>query len=122
MRPLKPLCILFVTTLVALAYVNLQVEQIKVGYRIKKKEEIYGRLLDQNKILRYNNLALKSPARMEKLLLARKINMEMPSRISFLVLEKKQSNTVLASALDKGKSFILGFFTVKHEAYAKTDR
>ena len=124
MRPAKALSLLFITTLVALAYVSLQVEQVKLGYQIKKKEEIYARLLDQNKILRYNNLALKSPKKMEKLLLAKKINMEMPAKINFLVLEKRSiiNNVFAASNFEKGKNFILGFFSIKQEAFARPDR
>ena len=124
MRPAKALSLLFITTLIALFYVNLQVEQIKLGYQIKKKEEIYGRLLDQNKILRYNTLALRSPGKVEKLLLAKKINMEMPAKISYLVLEKRSmfSNVSFAADLQRGTNFILSFFAVRHEAFAKADK
>lgn len=124
MRPTRPLVFIIILTVLALFYVDLQVQQIKLGYQIKKKEEVHARLLDQNRILRYNTLALRSPGKMEKSLLARKINMEMPQQTKLLVYRNKQAGNavVLAQAIRKSTNFILGFFTIKHEAYAKTDK
>jgi len=69
-----------VVTAVALLYVNQQTALIRLSYDIKAKEKAYSDLLDRNKILQYNVSQLESPERLEKMLLAKQMKLEIPSK------------------------------------------
>ncbi len=69
-----------IITLVALIYVNQKVALIRLSYDIKEKERLHSELLDRNKILLYNVKYLESPARLEKVLLAKNLKWEIPPK------------------------------------------
>ncbi|MFH1779340.1 MAG: hypothetical protein ABH847_04835 [Candidatus Omnitrophota bacterium] len=69
-----------IITLVALMYVNQNVASIRLSYDIKEKERLHSELLDRNKILLYNVKYLESPARLEKVLLAQNLKLEVPPK------------------------------------------
>lgn len=69
-----------IITLVALIYVNQKVALIRLSYDIKEKERLHSELLDRNKILLYNVKHLESPARLEKVLLAKNLKWEIPPK------------------------------------------
>lgn len=69
-----------IITLVALMYVNQKVALIRLSYDIKEKERLHSELLDRNKILLYNVKHLESPARLERVLLAQNLKLEVPPK------------------------------------------
>ena len=71
---------LFAVTFFALCYVNQQALIYQMGLSIKENYQIYTRLVDQNRILEYNVLNLKSPVNLEDQLDSRKIEMTMPQK------------------------------------------
>ena len=69
-----------IATMVALLYVSQQTALVHLSYDIKAKDKMYSDLLDRNKVLLYNVRQLESPARLERMLLAKQMKLEVPSR------------------------------------------
>ncbi len=67
-------------TFVAVMYVNQQALIYQMGLKVKQNNDIYAKLIDHNKILVYNVLNLRSPAALERKLLAREVELSMPSK------------------------------------------
>ncbi len=80
MRLFRSLIIIFGITLVALIYVHQQVELVKMSYLIDYKERKLKLLLDLKGSLGYNIANLEDPSRLEKILLAKKIDLSFPKR------------------------------------------
>ena len=109
MKLSKSLTCIILATILALFYVSLQVRQFEVSYSIRRQEQTLTRLLDQNKILRYNTLALKTPANLEKTLLARNIQLQMPDNREVVEIASAPKLAQVA-AFQKGKDIVLNFF------------
>ena len=112
MKLSKCLILVIVITIAALFYVSMQLRQVEISYQIRQKELTVARLLDQNRILRYNTLALKSPANLERVLLAKNIKMQMPDRREVVELAASP-RLVEAAALQRGKDLVLNFFALR---------
>lgn len=67
-------------TLMALVYVHQHVEMVKLSYSIERKEKKVKELLDRRASLGYNINNLESPSRLEKVLIAQKIDIAFPKR------------------------------------------
>ncbi len=80
MRVYKFLTTTTIITAAALMYVSQQTALIRLSYDIKERERSYSELLDRGKILLYNVKQLESPARLEKVLLAKNMKFEVPSK------------------------------------------
>ena len=52
----------------------------QMGLNVKENQDIYSKLVDHNKILVYNVLNLRSPVNLEKRLLAKEVELGMPSK------------------------------------------
>lgn len=65
-----------IITLACLVYVWQNVCQMELSYQLLTQEKQITKLVDQNRVLRYNVLQLKSPAAIEKSLLAGKIKLK----------------------------------------------
>lgn len=76
-------------TVGCLAYVFAEVETFKVGYTIRKQEDMKTQLLDRARALKYNIARLKSPANLERKLIAQKILLESPKSWQTLVLNRR---------------------------------
>ncbi|MDD5006133.1 MAG: hypothetical protein PHS93_06500 [Candidatus Omnitrophica bacterium] len=66
MRMSKIIIINFTFVIFALLHVFLQTEITKLGYEIKRNEDKFQRLVDNNNILKYNIYALESPHSLDK--------------------------------------------------------
>ncbi|MFH1479073.1 MAG: hypothetical protein ABIG92_04780 [Candidatus Omnitrophota bacterium] len=106
----------FIITLLALAYVNMQVLVYQMGLKVKENTYIYSNLVDQNKILLYNVLNLKSPVNLEAKLLAKKVELNMPRE--WQVLKLKGSPEKFISKNIEKKAFFANLFNVTREAEA----
>ncbi len=77
---------LVLATLAGLFYVYAEVEAVKIGYEIRKQEEIKVQALDRTRALKYNIARLKAPHNLERRLLAQRIELESPRSWQTLVL------------------------------------
>ncbi len=77
---------LVLVTIASLSYVFAGVQTFQIGYTIRKQEEMKVQLLDRARALKYNIAKLKSPANLEKRLLAQKVLLASPKTWQTLVL------------------------------------
>ena len=83
----KFVAMLVLATLSGLVYVYAEVEAVKIGYTIRKQEEMKTMLIDRARTLKYNIGRLKSPANLERKLQAQKISLESPKSWRTLTLD-----------------------------------
>ncbi|MFA5389629.1 MAG: hypothetical protein WC312_07780 [Candidatus Omnitrophota bacterium] len=76
-------------TFIAVMYVNQQALIYQMGLKVKQNNDVYAKLIDHNKIMVYNVLNLRSPASLERKLLAKKVELSMPSKWQVVKLAKK---------------------------------
>jgi len=76
----KILAAIITLTFVAVMYVNQQALIYQMGLKVKHNNDIYTKLVDHNKILVYNVLNLRSPVSLERKLLAKEVELSMPSK------------------------------------------
>ena len=69
---------LICATLAGLCYVYTEVEAVKIGYEIRRQEEVKVQILDRSRALKYNIAALKAPHNLERRLSAQNIKLEPP--------------------------------------------
>ena len=115
------LTILVLITVTSLFYVHQQIELIKQSYIIQLNQHKVDDLLDQNRILKYNVIALKAPVNLENQLVANDVKLVLPerwqvvriagSRIEKEALSGKKPLPLLFS--------FLRFFALNREAQAK---
>lgn len=117
-----------IITVIALIYVNQQVALIRLSYNIKEKEKVYSDLLDRNKILLYNVKHLESPARLEKVLLAKNMKLEVPSKERVILVSAELGRTGTAepkgivkatSTFGRIRQAIASIFALGPEAQAR---
>ena len=113
-------------TLVALIYVHLQVELVKLSYSIDYKEKKCKTILDRKESLGYNIANLEDPSRLESILLAKKIDISFPKRGQVFKVSKvdskvKRKESFRAVTVEKksGGFGILEFLGFKAEAQAR---
>jgi hypothetical protein len=85
----KVLPIIFAVTFIAVMYVNQQALIYQMGLKVKQNNDVYTKLVDHNKILVYNVLNLRSPVNLERKLLAKEVELSMPSKWQVVKLAKK---------------------------------
>ena len=80
-----------VITLLCLGQVFLQVETVMFGYRLRDKEKRLAELVDQNRILVYNNTCLKAPQYLASMLVENELEMDVPDIgvVSEVYLERR---------------------------------
>jgi len=87
-------------TFVAVVYVNQQALIYQMGLKVKQNSDVYAKLFDHNKILVYNVLNLRSPVTLERKLLAKEVELSMPSKWQVVKIAQKGS---LANLFVKGR-------------------
>jgi hypothetical protein len=85
----KVLPIIIAMTIVAVMYVNQQALIYQMGLKVKQNNDVYAKLVDHNKILVYNVLNLRSPVTLERKLLAKEVELSMPSKWQVVKAAKK---------------------------------
>jgi predicted membrane metal-binding protein len=113
------LVLMSLLTVACLGYLAQEMAIIRVNYQLQGQEKRITHLLDQNKILRYNNAVLKSPVYLEKKVLARQKNFELPYTWQLVRMENPQPK--LASNQNifaKARNLVLNLFTLGAEAQA----
>lgn len=89
-----------IVTLAGLLYVHQEVEAAKLGYSIRKKEQMYTQLLDRNKALQYNIARFKAPDYLEHTLLAKQVLLNSPAEMQIVkwkIPEEEQASSVRLS-------------------------
>ena len=107
---------IFALTFLALMYVNQQVLIYQMGLKVKENYSIYSKLVDQNRISVYNILDLKSPVSLEKKLLARKIELDIPCKWQVVKIEKSPERSTHNEIARKG--LFANLFSLGREAEA----
>ena len=74
-------------TMACLFYVFAEVQTFRIGYTIRKQEEIKTQLLDRHRALEYNIARLGSPANLERRLAAQKVLLQSPKTWQTIVLD-----------------------------------
>ena len=115
-------------TLACLGYVYAEVETFKIGYTIRKQEEMRTQFLDRARALKYNIARLKSPANLEKRLAAQKVLLESPKTWQTLVVTNQptvqpgwqtNSHLIWMQSVLTHPSIVPRFFVGTAEAQAK---
>jgi len=84
-------------TFVAVMYVNQQTLIYQMGLKVKQNNDVYTKLVDHNKILVYNVLNLRSPVTLERKLLAKEVELSMPSKWQVVKVDHSPKKIVLKS-------------------------
>lgn len=126
LRLLKFIVSMTIITLAALVYVHQQIELVKLSYAIDQKEKKVEHMLDYKEGLGYNIKELENPSRLEKVLVARKIDMVFPKRGQVVTVRGIPSNAKIGEQLKtiglerKTNIFrIFEFLGLNREAQAK---
>lgn len=131
MKLSKWLLSIIVAAAIALLYVHQQVELVKLSYAIDCKEAALKYILDRREYAGYNVNNLESSSRLERALLAQKIEVAFPKRAQIVTgtppkvrVAKAGPNSTsrLRTAAIERKSFLAGFFEllgIGAEAHAK---
>ena len=90
-------------TVCALSYARLEISAIKLSYKMGSQRKKLALLLDQNKYMRYNTLALKSPHYLGRMLVEQNIDIgfstpEKVVRLAVADSNKDKQHMQLASA------------------------
>jgi hypothetical protein len=93
----KALAVIAIITLAAIFYVNQQALIYQMGLKVKQNNDIYTKLVDHNKILVYNVLNLRSPVTLERKLLAKEVELSMPSKWQVVKIDHSPKKFVLNS-------------------------
>lgn len=126
MRLFRSILVTACATLIALVYVHQQVELVKLSYAIDYKEKCLKVMIDRREGVVYNINNLEDPARLERVLLAKKIDISFPKRRQvFAAAESvsrakyKGSSRVVGFERKPSSAGILEFLGLKAEAQAK---
>lgn len=101
------IAITILMTLFGLFYVHLEVEAVRIGYRIRKQDETKTLFLDRARALKYNIARLSAPSVLEKKLLAQKIELSAPK--SWQTLSTQNRNQAPQSLMGQSVMGEMGF-------------
>jgi hypothetical protein len=73
-----------------------------MGSNVKENYKIYSKLVDRNRILVYNTLNLKSPVNLERKLLSKKVELNMPRKWQVVKLENSPEKVSHKDVKKKG--------------------
>lgn len=126
MKTSKIVVLIFTFILFSFLHVFLQTEIMKLGYRVKQKEDKLQELVDNNHVLKYNVYVLESPYSLDRHVLLKDSNLKALRPIQVLGLYPESDPGYIEAAkssnsLFKGPVFLAlrKFFTGK-QAEAKT--
>jgi len=126
MKLFKTLTFISIVTLIALVYVHQQVELVKMSYSICKKEKVIKDMLDRKDCLGYNVYNLEAPSRLEKVLLARNVDVAFPKKSNVIKVAMAANNSgrlehIRKSAVEGKFNFfgIIDFLSPRAEAQVK---
>lgn len=124
MRISRFLIIVGIITSGALTCVWQNARQIELSYQLLHQEKQLAKLVDRNRILKYNILQLKSPQAIEHRLLASRIKLKYSRPI---MIAQVNDNTALritnyskkSSFWEKARKALVGIFALRSQVEAK---
>jgi len=124
MRIPRFLTLVGIVTLSCLVYVWQNVRQVELSYRILHKQKQITKLVDQNRILRYNVLQLKSPEAIENRLLASRIKLKYTTPVMIAQLSDKTKPALITysqgpSFWEKTRKVLSGVFALRSQVEAR---
>ncbi len=125
MKLFRSIAIIAVVTLTGLIYVHQQVELVKLSYSIETKEQRLKVLLDHKGRLNYNIDNLEAPARLEKILISKNIDVGFPGRRNVVKVAKASlpgaEDSLRANSVDKrfNPLGIIDFLSPRAEAHTR---
>ena len=126
MKMTKPVILIIVVTFFSLVYVHQQVELVKLSYAIESREKKMKDMLDFKDSVSYTIKNLESPSRLEKILLAKNIDVALPKASQVVMAreaaaEPARGERLKAAGLDRRFDLfgILDFLNPRAEAQAK---
>lgn len=122
MRLSKFLATVSLVAIISLLIVHQEIELVKASYKIQSNSNKLNDLLDRNKILEYNVIALKTPTNLESRLKSCDVKLVWPEREQVMKLAdvkiKKENNNTFEKRLPQVASFF-SLFTLRREAQAE---
>ncbi len=115
----KYFAILITAAFLGVCYVHQQFLIVEANYTIKKRERVLSQLLDRHAKLRYNVIALESPAYLEAKLMAGGIKYSVPKTWVMVKRPERKSAYKFAKNTERRANFadkFMNFITVKAEA------
>ena len=109
-------------TLAGLIYVGAEVEAVKIGYTIRKQDEMKVQLLDRARALKYNIDRLEAPHNLERKLVAQRIQLESPRQWQTLVMSGAngtKARPLIQESFFQSPHFFGRFFVGTAQAEAK---
>ena len=125
MRLFRSIASIAVVTIAALVYVHQQVELVKLSYSIESKEKKLKDMLDHKERLDYNINNLEDPARLEKILMSKNIDVGFPGKYNVVKVAKATTRSaedhLRSSGIDKKFNVfgIADFLSPRAEAQAR---
>ncbi|MCM8778568.1 MAG: hypothetical protein NC898_00880 [Candidatus Omnitrophica bacterium] len=124
MKVTKFLSFVFIFTSLTLIYVWQNIHQIELSYQILEREKVIAKLQDQNRILEYNVAQLKSPAYLERKILAKHMGLKYTQPTVMISRSEKEKQNYLNYTRkfflwQKINSLISKLFSLRSEAEAK---
>ena len=125
MRLFRSIASIAVVTIAALVYVHQQVELVKLSYSIESKEKKLKDMLDHKERLDYNINNLEDPARLEKILMSKNIDVAFPGKYNVVkvakLTDRSAEDRLRSSGIDKKFNVfgIADFLSPRAEAQAK---
>lgn len=110
---------MILVTIVSLGYVHQKVLIYQMGLRLKENNFIHTKLVDRNRLFVYNVLNLRSPITLEKKLLAKRVELDVPHK--WQVVEVRLPKKFFAKGVTK-KGLFANLFNVSREAEASPNR
>ena len=112
---------LVLVTISCLVYVYAEVQTFKIGYTIRKQEDMKTQLLDRARALKYNIARLKSPANLERRLIAQKVMLASPKSWQTIVMmpQTPASPQMFAQSVWSHPTVLARLFMGMAEAQAK---
>ncbi|MDD5428653.1 MAG: hypothetical protein PHI58_05400 [Candidatus Omnitrophica bacterium] len=121
----RSIAVIAVVTLTGLVYVHQQVELVKLSYSIETKEKKLKVLLDHKERLNYNIDNLEAPARLEKILMSKNIDVGFPGKHNVVKIAKATAGNaedhLRSSGIDRrfNPLGIVDFLSPRAEAQAR---
>ena len=107
-----------ITTGLCLAYVNQQIEIVKISYSLRDKEKRISDSIDQNRVLLYNNTSLKAPQYLSGMLKENELDLVLPepSAVAKVRVVRHDQIKLAKTATQGWKNQILDLFVPKAQA------
>ncbi len=112
-----------VLTVLALIYINLQMQIFDLAYQGKKKDKEVRRLLDENGNIMYGILTLKSANNLGDKLLSENSEMQFVDSNDIIKLQTRplraQRKNLAPKKAEKKQNVLISLFSLKSQAEAK---